>query len=288
MALSRNILLGYPNRANGASISGGAWSAQLPAANLLDRRLAKVARSANVAPLSTRFNVDLGAIRKVQIVNLTNHNFSLTAMYRIVGSDSAAFDALLYDSNWLPVWPEVYPYGTLEWEDDNFWSGQYAAEEIEGTTTALTHVLPITTLARYWRIELSDPSNPAGYVQAGRLFIGPAWQPTRNKSYGWTMAWENETGVAASRSGAEFFDRRKPFRVVKFSLDWLSMDETLAKGFELLRRAGIDEEIMFIRDPTDTMHAIRSQFLCRIRTPNPIENPSYATGKMSLELKELQ
>ncbi len=282
-----NCMLGFPNRVDASALSGGTWVSTLPLTNLQSRIIGKVARSANIAMASTKFDIDLGAGTKIQALCLRNHNISLTGEYRITASNSPAFSALVYDSAWLDVWPEVYPWGTLEWEDDNFWTGQYTIEQTQGYTTELDHLLPVLKVARYWRFEIKDTLNPAGYVQFGRLFIGPVWQPKMNMSYGASIAWETQTGSGEAIGGTEYFQRRTPYRVCKFSLNWMNQDEAFSRAFELMRRAGIDQEVLFIHDPDDTVHALRRRFLCRLRTLSPIEYPYFNINSAAFELKEL-
>jgi hypothetical protein len=282
-----NTMLGFPNRCDTSTLSNGSWVATLPLTNLQQRVIALVARTTDATLASTKLDINLGISKNIRLVNLTNHNLSLAATYRVTASATATFAVLAYDSGWQSVWPVVYPYGTLEWEDDNFWTGQYTVEQIAGYTTSLTHILPNATVVQYWRIELNDTTNMAGYVQAGRLFIGPAWQPTNNRSYDSSLAWETKTVVDEAISGAEYFDVRTPYRVAKMSFDWMSTDEAFANAFELTRRAGMDQEIMFVYDPSDTVHALRRRFLSRMRTLNPIEHPYLNINKEAFEFKEL-
>jgi hypothetical protein len=480
---NQNVMLGFPNRIDESSLSGGSWLAALPLANLKNRTLGKLARSTDLAPASTWLKMDLGAPRKIRALDLRNHNLSAGAKVRIrasnelpatnylknntmqgavvggagpsfwplsasnngitrtvsgVGSEGgipyvdftfsgtatarawfwmntqdgtsipaaagqrwagsvyskivagarptacywiisgrsgtgqAVEDSALvtlanesiakplsdcrianvmtmtnantafvmqfltvmieagesanvtvrvglpqlerdkvtspiptsgamatraagdmndwypydYDSGWVDAWPIVYPYGALEWEDDNWWSRQYSDEERTGYTAGRTHVLPADVLAQYWRVDIADPLNPAGFVQLGRVFIGPAWQPSNNMSRGASLSWETGTEVQEAYSGAEFFGVKTPYRVARFSLDWLTESEGLSQAFELHRRAGIDKEVLFIFDPTDTIHALRRQFLGRLRQLSPIEFPYATVTKNAFEIKE--
>lgn len=282
-----NCMLGFPNRADASALSGGSWVNTLPLTNLQSRIIGKVARTTNAAPVSTKFDVDLGADTKVGAISLRNHNITLDGTYRITASRSPSFAELAYDSGWIDVWPVVYPWGTLEWEDDNFWSGKYTAEQTQGYTVELDHLLPITKVARYWRIEFNDAANPDGYLQFGRLFIGPVWQPKFNMSYGASIAWETKTVPGEAVGGAEYFKRCTPYRVAKFALNWMDQDEAFSQAFELMRRAGIDQEVLFIHDPDDTVHALRRRFLARQRALSPIEYPYFNTNSTAYELKEL-
>lgn len=286
-----NALFGFPNQGDAATLSGGSWSASLPITNLQDRVLAKKARSADLAAASTIVIADLGRTRQIRIAALIAHNLSMTALYRVTAANASNFATLVADSGWLPVWPAVYPSGALtqlEWEDDNWWTGQYTAEQVTGVNWNLIHVFnPAYVLARYWKIELSDPLNANGFVEAGRLFLAPAWQPAKNFSYGASLGWESNTQIDEALGGTEYFDRRTPYRVQRLSLDWLTTEEGLVSAYELIRRAGIDGEVLFVRDPDDTLHAIRRQFLGRLRQLSPLEDPYFNTTRLPLEIKEL-
>lgn len=280
-------MMGFPNRCDAAVLSGGAWMAGLPRANLQNRILGKVARSTDAAPASTIVNIDLGSAKNTRIVALANHNISLGGKYRLRGGADNTFAATLVDTGWADVWPVVYPESTLEWEDENWWDGKYTEEQIAGYTTLLNIILAVPIVARYWRLEIDDADNAAGYVQAGRLFIGPAWQPQLNMVYGAGIGWQTGTDAQESLGGAEYFSRRTPYRVARFSLDWMSVDEGMATAFEMDRSAGIDREVLYVFDPNDTVHALRRQFLARLRALSPVEYPYFNITKKAYEIKEL-
>lgn len=280
-------MLGFPNRADQSTLSGGAWVSTLPLQNLQSREIGEVARTTDTSLASTQITIDLGRSMKTQIIALRNHNLSITAEYRVTGSLTADFSVLAHDSGWTDVWPVIYPWGALEWEDDNWWTGKYTKEEREGYTTELDHLLPAAKLGRYWRVEIRDVGNPAGFIQIGRLFIGPAWQTVINMIYGASLGWETKTEVREAKSGAEYFDERTPYRVKKFSLSWMEQDEAFTKAFELQRQAGIHAEILFIHDPADTMHSLRRRFMCRMRTLSPIEYVQLDINSTAFELKEI-
>lgn len=290
---NRNCMIGFPNRIDTAALSGGSWLAARPLAKLLNRRLGDVARSTNLAKASTTFVIDLGAPKNIRVVDIRNHNLSLTGKYRIRASaaappaDPAAAATYVYDSGWLDAWPVIYPIEALEWEDDNWWSGKYSDEQRAGYIAAATHVLPANKLARYWRIDFDDPLNAEGFVQVGRVFIGPAWQSKNNMSFGASIGWETTTEVQEAYSGSEYFDVKTPFRVARFALNWMTEDEGMSNAFELQRQAGVDKEVMWIHDPEDTTHALRRRFLGRLRQLSPVEFPYSNVTTNAFEIKEL-
>lgn len=283
-----NVMLGFPNRTDDATLSGGSWTTTLPLINLQNRVIGKVARTSGVLLTDTQFDINFGISRPIRIVDLTNHSFSIIAQYRIRGSTVSNFATTVYDSGWLDVWPTVYPYSTLEWEDDAYWTGKYTAEETEGYTTALIHILPATKIAQYWRVEIDDTMNTSGYLDIGRVFIGPAWQPSCNPDYSsMDIGWETNTDIQSAKGGTEYFQSRTPYRVVSLVIPYLDQDESFAKAFEIQRRAGIDKEIVFIHDPDEVDHSLRRRFLGRLRKLSPLEYPCFDKNKVAFEIKEL-
>lgn len=282
-----NAMLGFPNRIDLATLSGGTWSATLPLTNLQNRILGKVARSSAATLASTKFDIDLTASKTTKIVALVNHNMSLPATVRVRGSDDNTFATSIYDSGWVAVWPAVYTTLEVDWEEDNWWTGQYTDEQRGGYTA--TYVLPLSTNvhARYWRIEIDDTANAAGYVQIGRVFIGAAWQPIINMSYGAAIGWETKTAVQEALGGAEYFQRRTPYRVQEIKLDWMTVNEGLGNAFEIQRRAGIDAEVMWVFDPDDTIHALRRRYLGRLQELSKVQYPYFDTNSTAFSIKEI-
>lgn len=282
-----NLMLGFPNVIDTASLSGGAWLPSLPLTHLQSRQIGRVARSTDCAPESTWFLVGLVRSTKIRVLGLVHHNLSVAAGLRLVAAMDPDFAAIVYDSGRIDAWPQVYPDGVLEWEDDSFWDAKYTDEQRNGYTWSCVHVLPTDTIARYWRLEIDDPDNSNGHVSLGRVFLGPAWQPDTNMDYGEELGWESQTDVQEAWSGAEYFRVRTPYRVQRFELKWMPQAEAFARAFDLTRQAGIHNELLYIADPDDTVHALRRQFLGRLRKLTPLEHPMFDEYEMAYEIKEL-
>lgn len=282
-----NAILAYGNLADTAALYGGDWLGELPLSNLQDRRLGQLARSATASTGDSWFDADFGATRLFKVAALVNHNLSVAAQYRIRLSLDPNFIDSVADSGWTDVWPVVYPFGSLPWGSPSWWAGKYPADQIGRYTGAVVFVLSSLTAAQYLRVEISDPGNPDGFVQIGRLFVADGWQPTRNMTYGASLAWEDRTQVQEALSGAEYFDTRPPVRVARFGLEAMTESEAMSQAFELQRAMGVSGEVLFIWDPADTTHALRRRFLGRLRTLSPIENPGPDRWKAPFEIKEL-
>lgn len=280
------VLLAYPNRTDAATLSGGSWQSALPLTNLQTRKISQVARSTDATNASTQFEVILDKSRLIQAMGLINHNLSSLATYQIqVSNDN--FATVAYDSGVQLVWPIVYPFGILEWEQDNWWSGTYNDEDKVGYNLTFINLMTMGTLCQQIRFFFFDTSNPAGYIQIGRLFLAPAYTPTINMSMGASLGYETNTVVDPTLSGAEYFDKRTPYRVAKFSLKWMTEDEGMSFAFDMQRLLGIDQEVLFMWDINDTAHKLRRSFMGRIRTLSQIEMPYVNVLSTPFEIKEL-
>lgn len=283
-----NIFLAWQNRADEGSLSGGSWIGSLPLTNLQNRQVQKVARSTNVALASTRFDINLGAQRSVGVVALVVHNISVLGKVRITGADNAAFSSPLYQSAWIDVWPSnMIPTSLLEWEDDNFWLGTLSAEARAGFQSPFIHILPAAVSLQYWRVEVDDTLNSAGYVNIGRLFIARGWTPTHNYSYGATVGYDDQSPVETSLSGAEFFDQRSKYRMMNFDLRYITGTEAYSYALELQRIAGISGEVLVVPDPDDTATRPLRAYVGRLRQLGRVKADLPDMYSVNFEIKEL-
>lgn len=283
-----NCFLGVQNRIDESTLSGGAWSSTLPLTMLKTSIITDVARSVNALTTSTQFVIALTKARLIKCISLIGHNMlpSTAPMFRIRGYSDAGLTTQLYDSGTLPVWSRTYPTTALNWEDSNFWDGLPQNEDVSGYTFNVSHILSTMTVAQYWKIELIDSTNSAGYVQLGRVFISGGWQPLINMSVGASIGWETTTRVSRARAGAKYFDVKPQYRVARFSLDNMSVDEGYASAFDIKRVSGLDKEVYFIYDPANTLHQYRWSFIGTLRELSPIEQPYNAQTKTSFAVEE--
>ena len=77
------VMLGWPDRALDATITGGSWAAGYGAASMQDERVTEVARSSNLLLASTQVALDLGAARTIRLISAHNHNAPQAGLWRI-------------------------------------------------------------------------------------------------------------------------------------------------------------------------------------------------------------
>jgi hypothetical protein len=274
------------NRSDAAALSGGSWLGGSPLTNLQQTLLSRVARSADVLATSTRIDIDYTVSTTiVRLVALARHNCTLDATYRITaGTTSGASN--VYDSGTLAVWPAIYDSLDLEWEDDNFWTGQATTADIDGYPISLVHDCLANVQARYWRIQITDTANPAGYIDLARLWMGPIWQPTRNFSYGAQLAWESRSVSEYSLGGVLYNEPRTPARVYRFALSRLTDAEAYGQILDMQRRIGTAGELWVVPNADDTSRRFKRDFLARIRKFDPITQGLARMQETSFEMEE--
>lgn len=284
-----NIIMGFPNLADKCVLSGGSWQASLPITNLQDRRISKKARSINATTASTQFQFTLDKERIVNLIGVIGHNLTTSAQFRLKGNTSASFASPLYDSGWKDVWVDMADgiYGGLEWESDSFWTWKMDAEEAAYYPGLAFESIDNIVTYRYWQIEFSDTGNPSGYVEIGRLFVGNSFQPESNVSFGWSLAYEDNSVIESAIGGAEYYDNRPKYRVARFGLNWLSDLEAMTTALGASRILGVTDEILLIWDKDDGNNLMRQSFLGRLRTLSPIDNPDPIRFTTSYEIKEI-
>lgn len=269
------------------SFSGGSWVSTLPIEYLRDPLLSKVARSTNANLTSTKFDVDLGVPREARMLCIPKHNISRAGRIRVRAATDSGFTNVILDSGWEDVWKVVKPFRATYFEDPSFWDGKLSSEEADGYPMPYIYLSTSIVVARYWRIEVDDTTNEAGYVELSRLVITAGWQPPRNLNYGNQLSWEDLTESQQSRGGARFYDTRPKRRVIRFTINYINLDESLGWPFEMMRLQGVSRQVMFIFDPDDTIHLHRRSFLATMRQLSPIEYPFHELNSVAFELEEV-
>lgn len=279
-----NAYIGWPNRIDEATLSGGGWNASLPLANLQTRQVTEPARSTSAALTNTKFDSDFGRLRPFRGFALVNHNLSIDAKWRITLGGTFGGSEVL-DSGWLDVWRLTFDDDLFEWGDAGWWEGASDDEYVRAPFAAI-HVADGSYSARYMRIEIDDAGNTDGYVQIGRVFAGGGIVPTYNMSYGYSEQWESMSTVTEAESGSEFFSGGRGYRVARPSFEVLSASEVRTLT-EMQRRLGVTGEVLWGPNPADAEHMQRFGFLARMRTLSPIEYPYYNIHRQAFEMKEI-
>jgi hypothetical protein len=279
-----NLFLGFKNRLDGATLSGGTWNATLPRSNLQTRPLWKVARTAT-ATSSLNLDIDFGSAKNVRAIAIMNHNLPSGATWTVYGGTTSG-GSQVYNGASLNCWQMTFDSDLIEFTDSNWWDGTTSNQYVRHPRI-VSIVFSQAYSARYWRIAIANATTTETYLQFGRIWIGNGIVPTYNASYGLSDAWEDLSTVVESDDGATFAYPRRRRRVARFSLDWLTQSSEYAVIHEMQRARGTWDEVLYLPDSADAALNQRSGFLGRMRTLSPIEYPYPSTRSAGFELAEL-
>lgn len=280
-----NMLIVYRNYLDAAELSGGSWSTGLPLSNLAHPHPSRVARSETATSGSVWFEADFGARAPVSFAGLLNHNLSQRGIWR-VRLHNGVLESPELDTGPVPIWPRVVPFGTGHWGEFQ-WGGHLDTETAETYGIGAYAILPTARRVRHVRIDMDDPGNPAGYLEAGRALLAPAWTPSVNLQFGWSIEQVDESRVVKSRGGQAYFNTKPKYRRLRFRIEHLDIDEMLANAYELERLKGTGGDILAMVDPDDTTHLHRRTVYGRIAETTPIVNDIYDRYSKEFVIEEL-
>lgn len=229
--------------ASTTALGGGTWT--LPLDYMQDPRPRKKARSGNATLAATQFTVDLGSSKTLRTFILCATNVSSAALYKITRY-SDAFVTAIDNTGWLAV-------------------PGYPADDPDTRGVDIVHVYSTDTAARYWKVEINDTANSAGYVEIGRLLIGATYIPQYNFGANNADGLEPNTPRTLSLGGTAYYNRRRPARSFKFGWERVYNTELIT-----LRRirliCNLDKQVFFIPDPDDTTYFNARNFLATLRS----------------------
>jgi hypothetical protein len=178
-----------------------------------------------------------------------------------------------YDSGLVNAWPAD-------------WVSSTTAEERAGVRgTATISTTPQT--AQWWRFDVVDTANPAGFIELGRVFLGERWRPQYGALSGATLGYLDRATITEADSGAEYTVTRPLPRVSAVELVFRSEADAMTRGLEIQRQLGTTGELLFSWDDSDSQFQPARTFLARLRTLQPITCLYRGHWRAEFEVKEL-
>jgi hypothetical protein len=206
------------------------------------------------------------------------------------GADATAANPLnpaLADTGWRDLFAPSVPPLSQPWGSALLWDGMQPSVDARLFPRPFVAVFDDPVVARYWFVEFDDTGNGDGYIDLPRVVASPAWQPSRNFSYGAAIGVEDSSAEQTSQGGADFFSLRAKRRTTTFSLAYLPAAEAHAIAGDMKYRLGRSGQLFFIRDPDDEMNMARHSFLARLRSLSALEATAHGYETTSFELLEV-
>lgn len=240
-------IYGDPSPLRAPVVSAGSWLAALPASNVQDRRLSRVARSTDATAASTKLRWDLGSAQPVGLlaVLITNLTKTSTPTVQWKGGTSAGAS-------------DVYNPGTQQ-----AWPTGLTLDDVTGPDGTQEHIWSVliptaAQTARHWELSIVDTANADGYLDVARAFPAGAYRPSRPPTAGARSLLENGTERTDTDGGATLFKVRPTRRVSAFSLANIPESEALTTIRRMQHRLGTSGPLFFVFDETDPYRYERS------------------------------
>jgi len=286
--MSYNAVIGWPRWTEGFTFTAASAAAGWEAANLSSLPLGYVWRSVGLDTAHTWIKGTSATRRRIGMLGLVRHNFSITARHRLRLYADEAMTVPLYDSGWRDVWPVVYRSRDLPWEAPNWWSGKYTAEELSGGVWLLPMWLGGRLyVARGLHWEFADPDNADGYVQVGLCEIAAGWQVSSNFDYDAGEGFRPRTQLTEAMGGCIYPELRDKPRVFQGMVRYMDRDEAMARGFEHQRAADLKIPFLWLPHPGERRHWVREAFLARNKSLGLLAYAAKQAQSLPLNFEEV-
>ena len=204
---------------------------------------------------------DLGAAKLIDTIALIAHNAGGTANVQVTAG--AVPGASTYDSGVLPAITGSKRFGK----------------------SLFFLFIPGGQAFRYWRIVLNAPDNTA--VDIGRVYLSDSFQPSYNMVYGMQQGFIDPSQEYETVSGDSVSLKRKKRRMVDFTLEDLSEEETFTQLYPFDQLVGQTGDVLLVPKPDDTTYLQFSAIYGKIETTQPFSNTSWNRFSRQYKIKEL-
>lgn len=245
-------VLGYANQIDDSTLSGGSWEANYPITNLQNKRRLRKARSTTT---SATIEIALPGSITVGVIALCSHNLSNAATVAITCGTFSSSET-------------VYPAPV-------FVSPDYAV------------VVDPDTTATSCTITISDAGNADGYVEVGRVFIGPAFRPSTCVDWGFSDGLISASTMQESLGGPEYFMDLTARRSWRGQFSWLTTAEA-AQLRTIMRVQDIGYELYWVpREDAPPESRGEMWFLGRFAELSDIAYPYLDVHSAPINIREL-
>lgn len=223
-----NALFLMENSVDRATLSASSSAGTMPVTNLQDPQRTTVWRSSAAGTQSIDITLPADAPPN-QAFALVDHNVSISGTVRLQGWTDALGGANQVFDQTIQTYQPVYGYGQQAYGADLYggYSDYIAGLSIGEARSVLRPILllPIAPAlaALYWRVTFNDAG--LSYYQAGRIYLGPSWEPLVNFSWGSTLRRELRSRRVESRAGQYYSNPRTNRAVSEFKFEWLSQGD---------------------------------------------------------------
>lgn len=249
------------------TITGSGWNAALPVTNMRLRDMSKVARSVSSSPNTAEFVVDHGSAKTARVMMMMGTNLTSQA-------------TITWNRGTTSGGSQVYAGSPV-----NAWS--ISLETYNGRAYGTTMIVTETaTSARYDEIIITDPGNPGGYIEIGRIWISDLWIPQFGAVHPLSDTVQDLSQVDRSDGGNLWVTKRRKLRSVQFVLQALTIDESNTLH-ALMMDSGITEEVLYMPKLGDNAYNQHFGYIATMQELSALEYPFPKRKSLPLRLTEI-
>ncbi|TWB15590.1 hypothetical protein [Nitrospirillum bahiense] len=265
------------------SVEGGGLSVQ----NLLTQDPTEIARFTGIGGSAyVRLKWDLLALQAVSCLAIINHTATTAGTYQVGMSNNVDLSSPVLVPVQAKFWLPTVPWGSRPW-------GAFPWDGVDKTAYP---TMPITFLlfdapvfGRYLWVDVMDPTNPAGYWQAGRVMFGAAYRPTVNFAYGNGIRIIDPSQDRTTRASARQVDVRPRYRELTLPMQYQTQEAAMGVYHDFMMR-GIGQEVFVVMDPDAPPWVLaRQMFYCALSSMpgDGVANTSFKRWTWSPTFREL-
>ena len=206
------------NNWDGANLtqSVGDHEPNLPIANTQRYNNSRVFRTSTTADIEILFDWDEPVF--LEAFTLWRHNLTSQAQIRIeLFNEAGQTGDLIFDSGLLLA-DVPKNLGDLVWGKDPLGVSTYT--NWETATRAIW--FDETYVVMSGRLTVSNPGNPDGYLEVGRIYAGETFSPTINLDLGHVFQWDTDVKAQPTAGGTVHTLEAATYRRLTFNLSHLS------------------------------------------------------------------
>ena len=278
--MSNNVRMMIVNEFDSATLAlvAGVEVPTLPAANLqLYNNSRRLRTSTTAFTLAGEFD----EIKLCTGIVLWRHNFTAAATLRVELFDGPAQTGeLLFDSGITDAMPQT-AWSDWDWRVDPLLNSAF-----QDTDTQYSQVWFGECFARSFRITVSDASNPFGYLDLTRIYMGRHFSPAVNFSWGSQLGWgSNDEQLRTDDAG--LFSKDAPlWRKYTFSLEHLDESDRSEFSRAITHARRFKDWFISLYPEQGGKKELDGAFACKFVSLPPVNAPKFNSFSTPISVEE--
>lgn len=279
--MAKNIRVIYNNAADRASsITASSTAGSLVASNLLSDIKSAVWRATGT---SATLTVNWASGETIAGIAIPFCNLTSLATIRVRGYTNVGDASPIFDSGSVLACPAI-ALGLWGWGSDSlgvnafsYGGGSYGRVWINNPATVKQLVL-----------DISDPTNTAGYIEGSRLIAGDYWEPKIGVEQGATMTVVDTSKHFRNDAGDQMTDKGTRHRKQTLNLPYLDANDR-AKMWDILWGNGMARPLFVSLYPNNSDARLEQshQLYGKLVTTPIMNTPYFNSQSASIDIEEV-